>query len=89
MATSSGSWQSWPDGAGVAWVCVGADPDAPDADGEPAALAGLLGAAESGASLAESAGWGGRFEPSLAQAATTTVAPSASALPPIPLASTK
>src|ERR1700759_4207533 len=59
MATSSGSWQSWPDGAGVAWVCVGADPDAPDPDGEPAALAGLLGAADSGAAGAESAGVGG------------------------------
>jgi hypothetical protein len=65
----------------VAWVLGEADPAAPLAEAPPAEVP-----------LAEAAGdvgWLAGFGPSLPQAATTTVAPSGSALPPIPLVSTK
>jgi hypothetical protein len=68
----------------VAWVPGEADPAAPLAPPAEVPLAEL--------SLAEAAGdvgWLAGFGPSLPQAATTTVAPSGSALPPIPLVSTK
>ena len=65
----------------VAWVPGEADPAAPLAEAPLAELP-----------LTEAAGdvgWLAGFGPSLPQAATTTVAPSGSALPPIPLVSTK
>jgi hypothetical protein len=104
MATSSGSRQIGLDGAGVAWADPDADgePAAPVAGVRVAGvrvagvlLAGVpLGEADPAAPLAEAplaadVGWAAGFGPSLPQAATTTVAPSGSALPPIPLVSTK
>jgi hypothetical protein len=79
--------------ASLADALGAADPAAPLALlALPALLALLAGASLAEAPLAELAGDVGGvagFEPSLPQAATTTVAPSGSALPPIPLVSTK
>jgi hypothetical protein len=70
----------------VAWVPGEADPAAPPAE---APLAEVPLAEVPLAEAAGDVGWLAGFGPSLPQAATTTVAPSGSALPPIPLVSTK
>ena len=99
MAMSCGLWHRWPGGAGVVPGLadeagpardVPADPEAGEADRlDPGVGADRLDPGEEEPDAPDLAGMGSGVRASFAQPATTTVAPSGSALPPMPLRSTK
>jgi len=99
MAMSCGLWHSWRGGASVVPGLadeagpaedVPADPVAGEADRlDPGEEADRLDPGEEEPDAPDPAGTGSGARATFAQPATTTVAPSGSALPPMPLRSTK
>jgi hypothetical protein len=99
MAMSCGLWQSWGGGGGLVLGLadeagpaedVLADPVAEEADRlDPGEEADRLDRGEEEPDAPDPAGTGSGARATFAQPATTTVAPPVSALPPMPLRSTK